>query len=689
MKRYILIILFFISILTPAQMKISDLSSATTLSEDDLFLIVNGTVKKKITWSAIKNTLHAIKTTVSCSNPSWLKSLSGNKLVDSSVTIGKLKETILFGVNGKINESANVNTTSLQSAINSISQGVLTIASIGKIPINSFTVPDSIVLRFMPGTILSPQSGQTLTVNGKIDAGLYQIFDTTGTVDLSGAKLTEVYPQWFGASSSASSGLNRKAIELSILRAPNKAVVKFSDSCDVDDFISINRSNIILDGTGATIRQVGTSCNSIFQTSYDVTVAGNLENITIKNFRLIGSGFGTHNFGNHGCGIYVGNNSSNILIENNYIQDMVHAGIYAGDNYLTPILGDNIRIIGNRIVSCGKDGVNGPGIQVMGNHIWVLDNYVTGSAFNGIDCNSVHPIIQGNYCAYNGRETGSFDTLSRCGIIIANDTILDGDISHNQCFYNGNSVHNGDGIFVQANVGYNVNISNNIIKYNTRNGIFAESAYPNGGQFNITGNSLSSNGTAGKNWNQIDIRAPYSIISNNTLEHQINKGIYVARSNCVLNGNTIKGTEYVSEYGIWLNALAFGSIVSNNHISNFGDRGIMIESGADGSTITNNVIRGIYADIIHDEASGTNRSGNSMMYGDVADPLSGAVNLVGGTVTVTNHEVQTGDHFVFQHIGKTGTPGILYLGGITDKTSFTILSTSATDSSLVFYQIIH
>jgi Right handed beta helix region len=707
MKNFI----FFVLTLAPLLFgqRISDLPSSSTPGSSDLFPIVQSGITRKLTWANLSGSL----------------SLTGSQIINGTITLGKLSPTILdyinasgggtilnfpdeitlfknvvdstlslrgtvqFGSHGAISSSASTNASSIQSMVTSIGTGTVIIASTGTIPINSVTIPSTIVLQLLPGSILSPASGQTLTINGGMIADPSQHFDTTGTVDLHGAKLTEIYPQWFGAKPTGSSVYNRKAIELSILQAPNKATVKFSDSMDVNGSISIHRSNIILDLNGATIRQVGTTCNSVFMTNDDVTTAGNLHDITIKNGRLIGSGLGSHSFGNHGCGVYIGTNCKNITVDNLDIQDMVHAGIFIGDGYLTTNLGDNIHITKNKVTNCGKDHNNGPGIQVFGDHVWILDNEVTGSAFNGIDCNAVRPTIQRNVCSYNGQETGSFDTLARCGIIIVADTIFDGDISYNRSYHNGNSTHNGDGIYVLANVGFNVNISHNKSAYNTRNGISAESAYPNGGQFILDHNSLTGNGTTGKNWNQIDIRVPYSIITENTLKGQVNHGIYVVREYNVLKGNTIEGTEYVSDYGIWLSALAFGSIVSENHITSFGSRAIMIESGADGSTITNNTMRKVYTDIIHDEASGTNRFGNSMMYGNWISGLTGQIQLVGGIVTITNHEVQTGDKFIFSNAGVHGTPGVLYPAGITDKTSFSIGSTSATDSSLVTFQIIH
>ena len=60
------------------------------------------------------------------------------------------------------------------------------------------TVPANICLKFDKGGILAPASGKTLTINGPISAGLWQIFGGYGTVTGT-PKITETYPEWFGA----------------------------------------------------------------------------------------------------------------------------------------------------------------------------------------------------------------------------------------------------------------------------------------------------------------------------------------------------------------------------------------------------------------------------------------------------------------------------------------------------------
>jgi hypothetical protein len=62
----------------------------------------------------------------------------------------------------------------------------------------SLTVPSNVTLRFTNAGALSIASGQTVTINGPIQAGPVQIFSGSGIVRFSGTKIPEYYPQWWG-----------------------------------------------------------------------------------------------------------------------------------------------------------------------------------------------------------------------------------------------------------------------------------------------------------------------------------------------------------------------------------------------------------------------------------------------------------------------------------------------------------
>ena len=87
----------------------------------------------------------------------------------------------------------------LGTAITAIgsAQTVLSIPA-GNWPITAdLTVPANLTLKFAHGAVLTIATGKTLTINGSLEAGLYQIFSGAGTGKVSGLKT--VYPEWFGA----------------------------------------------------------------------------------------------------------------------------------------------------------------------------------------------------------------------------------------------------------------------------------------------------------------------------------------------------------------------------------------------------------------------------------------------------------------------------------------------------------
>jgi len=69
----------------------------------------------------------------------------------------------------------------------------------------NYAVPATVHLMVGRGGTFTIANGVTLTINGTIEAGLYQIFSLvgTGTVVFGTGVITEVYPEWWGATASA------------------------------------------------------------------------------------------------------------------------------------------------------------------------------------------------------------------------------------------------------------------------------------------------------------------------------------------------------------------------------------------------------------------------------------------------------------------------------------------------------
>jgi len=63
---------------------------------------------------------------------------------------------------------------------------------------DDLTIPANVTLKPMQGAVMTIASGKIMRFRGGLDAGLYQIFGTTGEVS-GGERVEKIYPQWWGA----------------------------------------------------------------------------------------------------------------------------------------------------------------------------------------------------------------------------------------------------------------------------------------------------------------------------------------------------------------------------------------------------------------------------------------------------------------------------------------------------------
>lgn len=69
--------------------------------------------------------------------------------------------------------------------------------------------------------------------------------------------------------------------------------------------------------------------------------------------------------------------------------------------------------------------------------------------------------------------------------------------------------------------------------------------------------------------------------------------------------------------------------------------------------------------------------------------MKGKAILVAGTVTVSTVEIKTSDYVQLTRMVLGGTPGHLSVGTITNEISFVINSSSNTDTSTIYWQIMY
>lgn len=89
---------------------------------------------------------------------------------------------------------------SLDAAVTSIGSTVTTLVVSAEMAVtDNTTVPTTMALRFERDGSLNIAAGKTATINGFLDAGLFQIFEGAGSVAFGAGAVKEVYPQWWGA----------------------------------------------------------------------------------------------------------------------------------------------------------------------------------------------------------------------------------------------------------------------------------------------------------------------------------------------------------------------------------------------------------------------------------------------------------------------------------------------------------
>ena len=98
---------------------------------------------------------------------------------------------------GTIGDGVADDRSAIQSAVDAASGNTVLLPT-GTYRIGSdITVPGDVTL-WLIGK-LSVDTGVTVTINGKVEAGLYEIFSGSGSVTLAAKSVREVYPQWWGA----------------------------------------------------------------------------------------------------------------------------------------------------------------------------------------------------------------------------------------------------------------------------------------------------------------------------------------------------------------------------------------------------------------------------------------------------------------------------------------------------------
>ncbi len=167
--------------------------------------------------------------------------------LDPDLAVSELDELISESANLAVSELAHVaeDEITLRSLIVSAGSTPMSITVYDDIPItDDLIVPENIELNFKRGGKLSVSATKTLTINGTISAGLYQIFSGDGNVSLGDGAVKvprgqmfispskEVYPEWWYPGTGSYDAALIKAVA-------TKKVVKLSKFYTITDSIPL------------------------------------------------------------------------------------------------------------------------------------------------------------------------------------------------------------------------------------------------------------------------------------------------------------------------------------------------------------------------------------------------------------------------------------------------------------------
>ncbi len=305
---------------------------------------------------------------------------------------------------------------SLSAAIASLGSTVCTLLIPTQVTMTqNSTVPTTMALAIVKGGSIVT-TGYELTLNGPLEAGIYQIFSGTGEVHFGRGSIDEAYPEWWGAGTSTiQNACDALAPYGGTVQLTNAAYANTSvilDSTDYDGIIiqgsSARYSHVTLSSAGTAIQlgdDPGGIANVILRDFYLSTPNSDIMidvlNASQCEIRKIGidsngGGLGTKGIAlfksmstvideisyggnvNAEIGIYIADDSDGTVISNSYVKGEATACTYsiyidgAGSHANTLIQGNII----------GSSNTSSIIVAAMGNTplVQIKDNFFEGSA---------------------------------------------------------------------------------------------------------------------------------------------------------------------------------------------------------------------------------------------------------------------------------------------------------------------
>jgi hypothetical protein len=275
---------------------------------------------------------------------------------------------------------------------------------------DDITITSNITLKVPAGALISVASGKTLTINGPLEAGLYQIFDGEGTVTLSG-NVKEVYPEWFGTNTTPGTTDMTSAINAA-LASITTGVVRLlptiyavSETLNVPTHVHLNGSVLYVSTSGGTIiKWIGGNSDDIIQmTSYadlsDMYIYNSNSSTALTGVNCIGTS-GTPIMHNNFTNIHVKLCAAGFMWEYSYyetlrnvnttyndigydLQSLANAITFFGCNSTTDVIGitdtngtgaSGITWIGGAIENATGFGIKMSDSGSVYSNNWLFDN---------------------------------------------------------------------------------------------------------------------------------------------------------------------------------------------------------------------------------------------------------------------------------------------------------------------------
>lgn len=144
------------------------------------------------------------------------------------------------------------------------------------------TVPSTMTLKFTQGGSLNISGTKTVTINGHVEAGLFQIFEGDGTVSFGAGSVKEVYPEWWGENTTP--GTTDMTAEINSAKASTLPIL-FQDTI-----------YLITTGLTLTNQDQGFFCENgeaIIRTANDIDAITISKRVHLRNIRVEQTGTST------------------------------------------------------------------------------------------------------------------------------------------------------------------------------------------------------------------------------------------------------------------------------------------------------------------------------------------------------------------------------------------------------------